>query len=500
MRAAAHASLPLRGRRAAVCARVSSQSAEPGLYQTMARVNGVASLVGSDSVMAASTAVEPKRFTTDVGERVGFVCTRDVQKDAVLLEVPESLAVTSIDAEKQETVGELVAAAGCSDLVALTLWLIAERAKGAESQYAALITTLPERTNTPLLWPDEELDRLLTGSATLPEAKARKATLRSQWQALHDAAFASNAARFPPERYNYDAFADAFSVVLACAQYLPSAQLFALLPVASTMSRTGNGNGSYVDYDEASGRVVVTAARPYREGQEVQLNDERPNGELLLATGAVPENNMSDYVDFKVELLEADKYFIMKQQILESMGFAAKQDFPVYADRMPNQLLAYVRLSRVQDPALFAKVSFEEDIVLSQMNEYESLQLLMGDCRERLSGYLLTLEEEIKMSQRKDLSVREKLACRLRLSEKRIVSKTMDAVRTRLAPVRGIPTKGGEMQDSNADIMDIFNAIESIPKAPAKLIGDFVSWAKGENDPDWKKPANQKKDLPPRPW
>lgn len=33
-----------------------------------------------------------------------------------------------------------------------------------------------------------------------------------------------------------------------------------------------------------------------------------------------------------------------------------QERFPVFADRMPLQLLAYIRLSRVSDPALFAKV------------------------------------------------------------------------------------------------------------------------------------------------
>ena len=48
--------------------------------------------------------------------------------------------------------------------------------------------------------------------------------------------------------------------------------------------------------------------------------------------------------------------------------------------------------------------------------------------------------------QRKDLSTEERLAAKLRLSEKRIISGTMDAVRKRLAPIRGIPTKAGGMQ------------------------------------------------------
>ncbi len=50
--------------------------------------------------------------------------------------------------------------------------------------------------------------------------------------------------------------------------------------------------------------------------------------------------------------------------------------------------------------------------------------------------YSSSLEEDIKLSQRQDLTVREKLAVKLRLSEKRIISSTMDAVRQRLAPIR----------------------------------------------------------------
>ena len=71
---------------------------------------------------------------------------------------------------------------------------------------------------------------------------------------------------------------------------------------------------------------------------------------------ALQDNNSSNFVIFPAKLLPADRYFIMKSQILEEMGFSAMQDFPVFADRMPNQLFAYLRLSRIQDPALFAKV------------------------------------------------------------------------------------------------------------------------------------------------
>ena len=50
-------------------------------------------------------------------------------------------------------------------------------------------------------------------------------------------------------------------------------------------------------------------------------------------------------------------YFNMKAEVLAALGFAPEDSFPVFADRFPNQLLAYARLARLQDPALFAKVS-----------------------------------------------------------------------------------------------------------------------------------------------
>ena len=52
----------------------------------------------------------------------------------------------------------------------------------------------------------------------------------------------------------------------------------------------------------------------------------------------------------------------------------------------------------------------------------------------------------------------EVLAAKLRLAEKQILAATMDAVRRRLAPIRGIPTKQG-MQRQDADLFEIFDTL-----------------------------------------
>jgi protein-histidine N-methyltransferase len=273
----------------------------------------------------------------------------------------------------------------------------------------------------------------------------------------------------------------------------------------------------------------------------VTLEDGRPNGEFLLATGSLPGedvapaagrgggrasspaaaavaaarvDNPSDCLLFPATLLAADRLYAQKAEILAAAGLEPQgQVFPVRRDALPTQLLSYLRLARVQDPAQFARVSFDADVVVSQMNEYEVLQLLMGDCRERLSAYEGgTLEEECKLLQGQSQEMMaaasgkgkggavaaggdaeqqrralERLAARLRASEKAVLSATTDAVRRRLAPIRGIPTKSGGMQDPNADLREIFEALEGIPSAPARALDTVRRWAKGEFDPDWKK-------------
>lgn len=45
------------------------------------------------------------------------------------------------------------------------------------------------------------------------------------------------------------------------------------------------------------------------------------------------------------------------------------------------------------------QVTFDQDVIISQMNEYEVLQLLMGECRESLAAYKTSLEEDVKLLQ-----------------------------------------------------------------------------------------------------
>eukprot|EP00887_Chlorella_sp_A99_P004667 scaffold4.g4667.t1 len=493
-------------------------------------------------------AIEPAEVEDTVlgGQRVGFVTTSFVPKGQVILEIPGDLGVTRVDVEADPLLAPLAEASGraqpraspslaaevapCihgrrsavkraradsgllaraparaflqgrSELVGLALWLMQERSRGATSPWAPLLACLPQETDSPLLWPEEERARLLAGSPVREEAAAREAALRQEWAGIAAAAAAAGggAAGYAPAAFSEAAFLRAFSVVLAQAAFLPTAQCFALLPLVGGLARTGSAGGAILDYDEEKQAAVLTAGAPLGAGAEVAVLDSRPNGELLLATGRLEPGNPADCLTMEHGLVAADRLYSLKRQVVEDFGFAARQEFPITQDGITTQQLAYLRLARLQDPAQLAKartlcsalsfcITFDHDEVVTVENEYEVLQLMMADLRDRLQAYPGEADDDIKDLQRKDLTARERLAAILRLGEKNILRGTMGGVRRRLAPIRGIPTKAGGLQDPNADLVEIFEQIEALPQAPVRLLQGLGRWWSGKDDPDWTK-------------
>ena len=49
------------------------------------------------------------------------------------------------------------------------------------------------------------------------------------------------------------------------------------------------------------------------------------------------------------------------------------------------------------------------------------------------------------------------------------------------------------------DLKEIFDTLEGLPSLPGKLFGGITSWARGEQDPDWKKKGKTAPDSK-RPW
>ncbi len=326
---------------------------------------------------------------------------------------------------------------------------------------------------------------LLTHQA-LAAADERAAALAAEWASLAPL-LAADAAAFPASVYNERSFGDALAVVLAHTVLLPAAQCFALLPVIGAVRRRAagplnEGVSALLDFDAGRSGVVLLAQAPHAAGAPVTATDtqSRSNADLLLSAGEVDPGFAGDFLTWSASLVQADRLYAAKAAALEAAGMAPDaQVFPVYADRMPTQLLAYLRLSRVTDIAEMVKVRFDSDAKISELNEYEVLQLMLGDCRERMGAYdTVGVDSDTQLLNAGDaaLSPQERVAAQLRAAEKRILAETMAAVRRRLAPIRGTPTKGGKMDLPNSDITEIFEQLENITSAPRQMINGFLGW------------------------
>ena len=58
--------------------------------------------------------------------------------------------------------------------------------------------------------------------------------------------------------------------------------------------------------------------------------------------------------------MSTDRLFAAKKEIMEALGYAQDVQFPVYQERMPLQLLGYLRLARMQNSAELAMVGLSE--------------------------------------------------------------------------------------------------------------------------------------------
>eukprot|EP00466_Bigelowiella_natans_P007886 jgi/Bigna1/86998/estExt_fgenesh1_pg.C_150260 len=444
-----------------------------------------------------------------LGGRMSMISTEEIPKGEPILSVPSMLCITKKDVEDDPLLKEL--SEGQDTLTSLALWIMRERALGQDSKWVGYFKTLPLFTYSPITWTSEERNSLLQGSFIKEEANQRVQALEKRWIALEQkideliSSSSSSSSSLDALRggLTFQAFVDAFSVVLAHGVYLESVKQVALVPLtellprvvvsSSSSSSSSSSTGgttlmATLDYDQSKDAVVLTADTKIGKGDEIYVTEPvgMSNAELLLTKGYCRSDNPDDFVTVQANVVMADALYTAKKQILDAYNMSEEQTFLVYKDRLPLELLSYLRLSRLQNTDELLKLDFEGDKPISEMNEYEILQLLLTEARMISAGYR-TPDTDSDRFVLKDMesSVPAKLAALLRIGEKQVVSSFMDTVRTRLAPIRGIPTKKG-MENQNQEILDMFETFESLPSVPGKAIKSFTNWWTDENN--WKDP------------
>lgn len=439
------------------------------------------------SVCAAASAL--KKPSEEESKRNDTVTVdRQVEKGETLFQVPAEHCTSAADAG---TIPGLDGGNLQLDEASAIALLVCHGSVKAYPGFLQSIMGDGKFADPPVLWPEAQKAELLAGSKALQEVRSAEEQIRSDYACIERALGEQNRLDLLPSFSDFlfgCAVVFCFGWVLESAGYTlvlaPGLEMLDRAPLLPADKQLANVT---VDYDPDEGACVVTAMRAIEADEAVVALDTSalPIERALALRGRLPyrpggdealgqSEFAADSTEYVAELVEADPLLQAKKEVAATKELAPSQPFPVFGSQLPAQLYSFLRLARVQDANELTKVSLESDTPVSQLNEYEALQRLLADLRERLYSFPKPgTDEELRVAKRQDSSVRserEVLAAELRYREKEVLRRAMQTVRDKLAPVRGVPTKEGTIEDPNADLNEIFDTLE----APFKAAKGFL--------------------------
>lgn len=337
------------------------------------------------------------------------------------------------------------------------------------------------------IWTDAELD-MLRGSPSYFASKSLRKKLESEYQELKSRVLLKNEDKFPIEKYSVELFLWAFVMLFSRAARLSSkigGEELALVPYADLMNHNPFSN-TYIDA-QTSGlplisrteEVAVYSDRSYKKFEQVFINyGEKGNADLLLLYGFALDRNMFNSVDISVGLSKEDPLFSRKKEYLDKSGRGVSNvRFPLQANRYPSELVDFLRLLLVEPEDLglqpLDRIDFNEP--LSPSLERRVLTSIVSICESYLDKYPTTVDEDDVLIADKALfaalSRQQRMAVKLRASEKRILQLTIVAVKDELVKLPSVVSLSGEVAAAGRSF-DPINSKASVENA--KSVMDWV--------------------------
>ena len=222
--------------------------------------------------------------------------------------------------------------------------------------------------------------------------------------------------------------------------------------LAGALSRGGRGDdhraapGEYPNAEDVreppDREIVAYSDREYNPLDQIFVSyGQKSNAELLLFYGFVSERNPYNSVEMSVSLRthapQDDPLLGRKMAFLQECGRDPHEPerFPLFADRYPMELRQFLRFAHLTEDDVAGAADLEQvDVTrpVSAANERASVQALVDACRKALAAYPTSADEDdlaLADSQMAALlTLNQRLAIRLRRSEKRILDKTIASV------------------------------------------------------------------------
>lgn len=396
--------------------------------------------------------------TEDDGESCGrgLLARESMTEGELMMTIPLDLCMTR--AAAQETFGKAIVPEYMDEYIAIAILLISEKLKGGASRWKPYIDILPSVADVypSYLWTDEELN-MLYGSPTYAASKSLRMKIEKEYENVKELTFKRYPDIFPLEKFTLQIFTWAFVMLLSRAARLSSklnGEELALVPYADLMNHNPYSN-TYIDAQRTglplisrAEEVAVYSDRSYKKFEQVFINyGEKGNGDLLLLYGFALERNPFNSVDIAVGLSKEDPLYAQKKIYLDRSGRGASSvRFPLQFSRYPSELVDFLRLLLVEPQDLGLQpldlVDFNEP--LSPSLERRVLSTMISICESYLSQYPNSVEDDEKLIMDRKLfgalSRQQRMAIKLRASEKRILQATITAVTDELKKLPTVVT------------------------------------------------------------
>lgn len=377
-------------------------------------------------------------------EGLGLVSERDMLRNEVVMEIPKKLWIDT-DTVASSEIGSV--ALGLTPWVSIALFLLREKAMGADSSWRPYLDILPEETDSPIFWSEEELSQI-QGTQLLSTTIGVKEYVQSEFTKVEDEVILPNKHLFPKTITAAD-FLWAFGMLRSRAFSRLRGDKISLIPFADLINHSSTITSEDICW-EIKGKGVFSRELMFslrtpayvKAGEQVyiQYDLEKSNTELALDYGFIElENKGREVYTMTLEISESDPFYGDKLDIAESNGLGEIAYFDIVLDqRLPPLMLPYLRLVAIGGTdaflleAVFRRSIWSHlELPVSRANEDRICRVVREACNSALSSHHTTIEEDEKLMGGGDLDPRSKIAVGVRAGEKKALLQIDEIFRAR---------------------------------------------------------------------
>ncbi|CEL95601.1 unnamed protein product [Vitrella brassicaformis CCMP3155] len=397
----------------------------------------------------------------------GLLAKKQLDVNEEVLSVPLRLCFTK-DAARR-VFGPDIVDDGMSEHIAIALLLIHERAKGDDSFFFPYLDVLPtiEEVNPTFVWPEEDVE-LLRGSQAFITATSLREKLLNEYDRVRSLVLTKKPEMFPEDVFTFEAWLWAFIQIFSRSIRLQlgkstskEREEIAMVPYADLINHSPFSS-SFITAESPSAflkrwrgdpiteqvRVVdddvkVYTDRAYKRMEQVYVSyGQKSNADLLLLYGFALDRNPHNTVSLDFQLDPNDELYDDKMAFVDKAGLPSRIFFPVGDDKFPSEMFEFVRLMVIDKATLGDRplARFDFTRPLSEALENRVLDTVIEQCAEILQRYPTTdAEDEALISDRglfSMMSKSQRMAVRMRFQEKRILKRTMAALKARRKNVK----------------------------------------------------------------